>query len=305
MQTLSPLIILIHQGNSLYTCINALLESVNACRNFHIAFINFAKTTIGTEVLEDKLSSYPRHYTIYDVPLASHAPDGTPIVGEQLNGVLGYILNRAMLAHDCDFAFILRDCDELHPRYLVNVSNHFMSNQYSINCCYSHVIPMTANRTVIAHGDIKRHRFNYGSQSMNANGMNRIHITQLAWRLDLCRKKNCLFEANSKSGILANDINGITSFTNKLYETGGAASYTGGISHYFNEHAPDVIIPDPDLAAMVTSARHFMLASDFNNARLACVKALSLDPRCLIAQEIMAVVSPPPIKEPPDVVGGI
>lgn len=269
----SMLIILVYEGSpAVHLCLNSIMEAVDPIRSWHIAFLNLSPDARGVESLEDKCKLFPKSYTVYDFPMTQDELDNS-------GSVLGYALNRALLANkDSDVAVVIRDCDEMVSRYLYNLNNYF-STTLNAGVCYSHVIPK--NKLVPDRSDIKNFYLNTHLRPLSRNGLEGIHLTQLAWRLSLNHEKDCWFDFPSD--------NLEQKFYDSLYNNNGAITYSGHTSHYFEERG-NSLMSNPKIVWLLAQASHALMTCDFPHAKQYADKVLEFDPKNKKAKSILATV---------------
>lgn len=272
----SILILLVYEGSpAVHLCLNSIMEAVEKIRSWHIAFINLSTDCRGIDSLEDKCKLFPKNYTIYDFPMSS----------EQIRtsgNILAYAFNRAILANkESDIAVVIRDCDEMFDRYLYNINNYF-STTIEAGACYSHILPMRTDKLFVDRSDIKNHPLNACFRPVSRNGLENIHLTQIAWRLSLSHDKDCLFEFPSD--------NLEQRFYDLLYSTNGAITYSGCTCHYFSDKEYH-LMSNPHVTSLINQATHALHQCDFPNASLLANKVLLADPENKQAKSILATVN--------------
>lgn len=109
--------------------------------------------------------------------------------------ILGRMANEAMQKSDADLAIILCDDDQLLPTYLRDLSNFFNSHP-EILYCYSKVYlynPLLQNSV-----DSKNLSGRFNQWDVPIDPINRVDASQVAWRLECCKKYGAWFRESTK-----------------------------------------------------------------------------------------------------------
>jgi glycosyltransferase involved in cell wall biosynthesis len=148
--------------------------------------------------------------------------------------ILGALANREMRNSDADIAIMLCDDDELHPEYLRNLSEYFAKNT-EILYCYSkiHLFNPLLTRT----DSVNNLNNKYNEWSGPIEPANRVDATQVAWRLDCCKKYDAWFADSTlsvpgKPWVKDTD----KSFFENLFEKCGPCHPTGFVAQYKGVH---------------------------------------------------------------------
>ncbi len=112
--------------------------------------------------------------------------------------ILGRLANEAIAKSDADVALILCDDDELVPTYLKELSEFFTRHQ-NILYCYSkiHLYNPLFQKSENVNNVDRSNRWNKWDTKIEPSG--KVDATQVAWRLDCCKKYGAWFDDSTKS----------------------------------------------------------------------------------------------------------
>lgn len=147
---------------------------------------------------------------------------------------LGRMANEGMKNSKADVAIVLCDDDELVPEYLANISKFFEKNldiwyAYSKICVYNPILQKSSD---VGLSDHKYNRF-----EGPINPVAKLDISQVAWRLDCCRKLDVWFAETTKFSYnkpWVQDTDKL--FFERLYEKCGPCVPTQLVSQYKGIH---------------------------------------------------------------------
>jgi glycosyltransferase involved in cell wall biosynthesis len=112
------------------------------------------------------------------------------------NGLLlGKYANQFMMESDADVAIMLCDDDELVPTYLKNLSEFFIKNP-SVLYCYSKIHIFNPFFQTTDGVNNTTGKFNQWTEPINP--VAKVDATQVAWRLDCCKKYGAWFQESTK-----------------------------------------------------------------------------------------------------------
>lgn len=147
---------------------------------------------------------------------------------------LGWYANEEIRNSDADVAMMLCDDDELHPQCLKRLSDYFTTRTY-VKSCYSKLA--LYNPLFQKSGDVSNLVNKYNQWSEPINPVNKVDASQVAWRLECCKKYGAWFAASTKfvPGMpWAKDTD--KSFFEQLYEKCGPSHPTNFIAQYKGIH---------------------------------------------------------------------
>ncbi len=147
---------------------------------------------------------------------------------------IGHYANEAIKNSDADIAIILCDDDELFPTYLADLNIFFQCNK-DILYCYSkiHIFNPLINKS--SESNSLTNKYNQWATSINPVG--KLDASQVAWRLECCKKYEAWFEESTK---FVEDKPWIKdtdkSFFENLYEKCGLCHPTNFVAQYKGIH---------------------------------------------------------------------
>ena len=104
--------------------------------------------------------------------------------------VLGKLANEAILDSDADIGIMLCDDDRLYPDYLKKLSDFFEASPF-VHYCYSKVLVANPLKGYDMRTGWVEHRYNGNTEPINPVG--KVDASQVAWRLDCCKKHGAWF----------------------------------------------------------------------------------------------------------------
>lgn len=231
MKQLKILILMVYYNRPLLVknALNSILRSNELHQNWELLFGDDNSIIPGKPIAEDILKDHLSKITFVNSNLS---------IEEKLQKglVLGKFANEAIKRSDADIAITLCDDDELHPKYLFNLNNYFLNNQ-NILYCYSNVLVFNPiiQKTSDIDENIIFQRYNKFNEPINPVG--KVDSSQVAWRLDCCKKYDAWFAdstkfVNEKPWTRDTD----RSLFENLYEKCGLCHPTGFVSQYKGIH---------------------------------------------------------------------
>jgi hypothetical protein len=147
---------------------------------------------------------------------------------------LGAHCNEAIKNSDADVGIMFCDDDELHPLYLKNLSEYFIKNP---NVLYCHSLLCLFNPLVQESSSLNNLQNKYNDWTGPISPANKVDASQVAWRLDCCKKHGAWF-ADSTKCVSGKPWTKDTdkSFFENLYEKCGPCHPTGFVSQYKGVH---------------------------------------------------------------------
>ena len=168
--------------------LTSILKANEHHRNWAMAFGDDGSVIPGRPIVEEVLNEHLDRITFVQ--------SGMTFKDKIEQGlVLGRLANEQIRASDADVAIMLCDDDELHPEYLKNLSRYFLDNPdvlycYSKICVYNPLVQKSSD----AHNLTSR----YNAWSMPIDPVAKVDATQVAWRLDCCKKYGAWFAESTK-----------------------------------------------------------------------------------------------------------
>jgi glycosyltransferase involved in cell wall biosynthesis len=211
---------------------NALLSIVKANehhQNWRLLFGDDGSIIPGKPIVQDILKD---HIDKVDFVESNFSLDQ-----KLKNGlVLGKFANETIEKSDADVAIILCDDDEIYPNYFYNL-NLFFNKNTNILHCYSKVLVF--NPIIQKSSDVNEkiiyNRYNQWNEPINPVG--KLDASQVAWRLDCCKKHGAWF-ADSTKFVAGRPWTKDTdrSFFENLHERCGPCQPTGFIGQFKGIH---------------------------------------------------------------------
>lgn len=148
--------------------------------------------------------------------------------------MLGKYCNEVISNSDSDIGIMFSDDDEIHPDYFKKLNDYFLQNK-DILYCFSKI--HLFNPLIQKSHDVKNLDNKYNKSSVPIVPMNQVDASQVAWRLDCCKKHGAWF-ANSTNFDVKKPLIKDTdkSFFEKLYEKCGLCHPTFFVSQYKGIH---------------------------------------------------------------------
>jgi hypothetical protein len=170
---------------------NALKSIVKANefhQNWHFIFGDDGSSIPGRPIVEEILKDNLDKVTFIE--------SNSTFEDKLKNGLLlGKYANEIMKDSDADVALVLCDDDELFPTYLMNLSKFFNENK-DVLYCYSKVHVYNPLFQKSENVDNITGRYNQWNDQINPVG--KLDVSQVAWRLDCCHKRNAWFGCSTK-----------------------------------------------------------------------------------------------------------
>lgn len=170
--------------------LNSIIKANEYHQNWQLLFGDDSSKIPGRPIVEEILKEF-LHKIIF-------VNSNTNIEEKLKQGLtLGKFANEAIRNSDADLAIILCDDDELYPNYLFNLNNYFLNNK-DILYCYSNLIIFNPilQKSIDLKNKIIINRYNQWQGPINPAG--KVDASQVAWRLDCCKKYNAWFAESTK-----------------------------------------------------------------------------------------------------------
>lgn len=168
------------------------LQSVLAADEHHkdweLVFGDDGSKIPGKPIVEDILWKQLEQITIFESEMTLEQKLEH---GLKLGDMANWAINRS----EADIAIILCDDDELHPEYLKNLSDFFESRP---DVLYAYSKIHLFNPLIQQSKDVNNlnHRYNQWSGPINPVG--KVDASQVAWRIDCCKKLGAWFYPTTK-----------------------------------------------------------------------------------------------------------
>ncbi len=203
--------------------LNSILLANEHHQNWELLFGDDGSKIAGKPIVEEILKDHLQKITF--------AQSGMTFDQKIANGlVLGKYCNEAIKKSNADIAIMLCDDDQIHPNYLKNL-DEFFDNNPQIMYCYSKI--HIYNPLLQDMKQISNLAERYNKWNAPINPANKVDASQVAWRLDCCKKNNAWFVESTK---LTSDKPWIKdtdkSFFENLYEKCGDCFPTSFVSQY-------------------------------------------------------------------------
>jgi uncharacterized CHY-type Zn-finger protein len=147
---------------------------------------------------------------------------------------VGKHANEAIRSSSAEIGIMLCDDDELHPMYLKNLSNFFIANPDTL---YAYSKVHIYNPLLQKSEDISGLNCTYNQWRDPINPAGKVDASQVAWRLDCCKKYEAWFSETTK---LTEHMPWIKdtdrSFFENLYSKCGLCTPTGFVGQYKGIH---------------------------------------------------------------------
>jgi hypothetical protein len=206
------------------------LESILLSNEYHqdwrLVFADDGSKEPGRPIVNDILQDHLNKITFIET--------GLDFSDKIKNGlILGKLANESIKKSDADVAIILCDDDKLATDYLANLSNFFVHNK-QILYCYSklHIYnPLIQQSDVVTN-----HKWNNFNEPICP--VNNLDASQVAWRLDCCKKYGAWFNSSTKEATSDKPWVKDTdkSFFENLYNKCGLCYPTGFFGQYKGIH---------------------------------------------------------------------
>jgi len=207
---------------------NSILRANEHHKNWHLAFGDDGSEKPGRPIVEDVLKDH-----LNKVTFVHSGMEFEDKIREGL--ILGRLANKAMEESNADVALMLCDDDELVPTYLKDLSAYFLQHP-NILYCYSKLY--LYNPILQKSEDASRSTNNKWSNfTAPLNPVNHLDASQVAWRLDCCKKHGAWFKDNTKfvpGKPWTKDTD--KSFFENLFEKCGPCHPTGFVGQFKGIH---------------------------------------------------------------------
>lgn len=193
--------------------------------DWHLVFGDDGSPVPGEPVVREIMSEFADRITFINSNLTFE---------EKANGglVLGRFANEVIAASDADIGITLCDDDELCPLYLKQLSDFFVSHP-DVMYCYSKI--HLYNPLYQRSEDVDNISGRYNRWDGPVNPTNKLDASQVAFRLDCCRRQGVKFPDTTKGAVpWVENIDG--HFFQCLYDKFGPAIPTNFTSQYKGIH---------------------------------------------------------------------
>lgn len=157
--------------------------------NWHLAFGDDGSRIPGRPIVEEILKDHLRQVTFVQTDATFEEKVRTGLI-------LGKLANQVIRESDADIGIILCDDDELVPNYLKGLSDFFTRNP-QVLYCYSKIYMY--NPIIQTSSLAKKNltgKFNQWAGPIDP--VNKVDASQVAWRLDCCKKHGAWFKESTK-----------------------------------------------------------------------------------------------------------
>lgn len=209
---------------------NALRSIIEADHNHHdweLVFGDDGSNIVGRPIVEEVLKDHLNRVTFINSQMTFDQKIEHGLL-------LGKYANQEIKRSDADVGIMLCDDDELHPMYLKNLSDYFLSHP-DVRYCYSKIHlfnPLVPNSKQASDLNNK-----YNQWTMPINPVSKVDASQVAWRIACCKELGAWFADSTKFVRNAPWIKDTDrSFFENLYEFCGECNPTGFVSQYKGVH---------------------------------------------------------------------
>lgn len=168
--------------------LKSILEANPHHQNWHLVFGDDGSSVPGRPIAEEILKDHLSKVTFIE---SNHTFDDK--IRDGL--ILGRYANDIMLNSDADVALMLCDDDELFPTYLANLSKFFTDNP-EILYCYSKI--HLYNPLLQKSDSVNNLTGKYNQWKGPIHPVGKVDASQVAWRLDCCKKYGAWFAESTK-----------------------------------------------------------------------------------------------------------
>jgi hypothetical protein len=168
--------------------LKSIVEANEYHQNWHLFFGDDGSSIPGKPIVQEILGELTKKVTFVEsnLTLEQKLQQGLSI---------GKYANQAIRDSDADISLILCDDDELVPTYLFNLNDYFLTHS-DVLYCYSKVYiynPILNKNKEVNNGFCKYNKFNE-----SINPVNNLDASQVAWRLECCKKYGAWFAESTK-----------------------------------------------------------------------------------------------------------
>lgn len=208
--------------------LQSILRANEHHTNWHLGFVDDGSEQPGRPIVEDILKDHLEKITFVH--------SGMKFEDKIKQGlILGKIANQGIRDSDADVAFILCDDDELVPTYLKQLSDFFIKRQ-EVMYCFSKLY--LYNPLIQKSSEVELNSNNKWSNFKEPiNPVNHVDASQVAWRLDCCKKHGAWFKESTISvpgKPWTKDTD--KSFFENLYDKCGLCHPTGFVGQFKGIH---------------------------------------------------------------------
>jgi hypothetical protein len=207
--------------------LNSILKANEHHTNWELAFGDDGSDIPGKPIVEEILKDH--------LDKVKFVHSNMKFEDKILQGlILGKLANEAMKESDADVALILCDDDELVAEHLKELSDYFI-NHPRIMYCYSKIHIFNPFFQKSENVNNLRGKFNKWKGKIVPFG--KVDATQVAWRLDCCKKHGAWFKDDTKlvpGKPWTKDTDG--SFFENLYAKCGECYPSGLVAQYKGVH---------------------------------------------------------------------
>lgn len=207
--------------------LNSILKANEQHQNWVLGFGDDGSKIPGRPIVEEALKDHLDKITFVDTGMTFDDKIERGLM-------LGYFANQVMRESDADVALMLCDDDELHPSYLANLSSYFNSNPEVL---YGYCKLYIYNPLMQKSEDVSNMSGRWNVPNTPINPVNKVDASQVAWRLDCCKKHGAWFKESTKcvpGKPWTKDTD--KSFFENLYEHCGECHPFGFVGQYKGVH---------------------------------------------------------------------
>lgn len=168
--------------------LNSILKANEHHNNWHLAFGDDGSKIPGRPIVEEMLKDHMHKVTIVETQMTFEEK-----IKEGIS--LGRYANAVIKESDADVGIMLCDDDELHPEYLKNLSQYFLSRP-DVLYCYSKIHLFNPFIQTTEGVNNISGKFNQWNTPINPVG--KVDATQVAWRLSCCKERGAWFKESTR-----------------------------------------------------------------------------------------------------------
>ena len=207
--------------------LNSILASHEYHQDWELAFGDDGSEVPGVPIAKEILSDHLDKVTFVETKMSFEDKIEKGLI-------LGKLANQQIRRSDADAAIMLCDDDELVPTYLKELSGFFESRP-NVLYCYSKI--HLYNPFFKKSSDVHNLKHRYNRHKGPINPVNNVDATQVAWRLDCCKKHKAWFKASTRQvpgKPWTKDTD--KSFFENLHEKCGLCHESGIVGQYKGVH---------------------------------------------------------------------
>lgn len=168
--------------------LNSVLKANEYHKNWHFGFLDDGSKVPGRPIVEEILKDHMDQVTIVET--------NAKFEDKVMRGLtMGALANKAISESDADIGIMLCDDDELVPDYLKNLSDFFLLND-KVLYCYSKIYIF--NPLLQKSDGVVNLADKYNQHTTPINPVGKVDASQVAWRIDCCKKYGAWFGESTK-----------------------------------------------------------------------------------------------------------